>query len=122
MCGIFCLIDGLGTFRNDFVYKQFQKGKHRGPEHSQNLELGFGIKLGFHRLSINGFNNISNQPIIIDNIALICNGEIYNYKELYKDLNINPITDSNCEIIIHLYNLYGIEKTLQLLVKGLLRE
>ena len=115
MCGIFCLIDGLGTFKNDFVYNQFQKGKHRGPEHSQNLELGFGIKLGFHRLGINGLNNISNQPIIIDNIALICNGEIYNYKELYKELNITPITDSDCEVIIHLYNRYGIEKTLQLL-------
>ena len=115
MCGIFCLIDGLGIFKNNFVFNQFQKGKHRGPDNSQNLELGFGIKLGFHRLNINALDNFSDQPIIINNVALICNGEIYNYKELYKDLNIIPITSSDCEVIIHLYKAYGIEKTLQLI-------
>jgi asparagine synthase (glutamine-hydrolysing) len=109
------MIDPTGTFNSNFIYDQFQKGKHRGPEHSQKLELGFNIKLGFHRLAINGLNNLSSQPIIINNIALICNGEIYNYKELYQELNIIPTTESDCEIIIHLYNLFGIEKTLQLL-------
>ena len=115
MCGIFCMIDSTGTFNSTYIYKQFDKGKHRGPEHSQKLELGFGIKLGFHRLAINGLNNISSQPIIINNIALICNGEIYNYKELYNELNIIPVTESDCEVIIHLYLLFGIERTLQLL-------
>jgi asparagine synthase (glutamine-hydrolysing) len=109
------MIDQAGIFNSNFIYDQFQKGKHRGPEHSQKLELGFGIKLGFHRLAINGLNNKSSQPIIVDNIALICNGEIYNYKELYQELNIIPTTDSDCEVIIHLYNLFGIDKTLKLL-------
>jgi len=80
MCGIFGVIDSLGILQNDYIYKQFDKGKHRGPDYTQKLELGYGIKLGFHRLAI---NQQTIQPIIIDHIALVCNGTIYNYKLLY---------------------------------------
>ena len=73
-------------------------------------------KFGFHRLSINGLNNQSDQPLIYSDIALICNGEIYNYKQLYKYLDdVVPFSDSDCEVIIHLYLKYGIEHTLQML-------
>jgi len=118
MCGIFCIMDSMGILNNDFIYKQFQKGKYRGANTSQKLELGFGIKLGFHHLYNNINNNINNntlQPIIINNIALVCNGNILNYKELFTELNIEPVTEYDFEIIIHLYNLYGIERTLELL-------
>jgi len=71
--------------------------------------------MGFHRLAINGLNIQSNQPLNIRNISLICNGEIYNYKELYSILKVKPTTDSDCEIIIHMYLRYGIKQTLQLL-------
>ena len=41
--------------------------------------------LGFHRLAINGVDDeLSNQPFFIDGIYLICNGEIYNHKEINK--------------------------------------
>jgi len=73
------------------------------------------LMFGFHRLAINGLNEISNQPLKIGNIVLICNGEIYNYKELYQMLEIEPTTSSDCEVIIHLYKRYGIEYTLQVL-------
>ena len=46
---------------------------------------------------------------------LFGNGEIYNYKELYNFLKIKPTTDSDCEIILHLYMKFGIENTLKLL-------
>jgi len=46
---------------------------------------------------------------------LICNGEIYNYKELYKIMDVTPVTQSDCEVIIHLYKRYGIKQTLQML-------
>ena len=115
MCGIFTLINDISIFPKSFVNQQFDKGKHRGPEYSTCISLGNDVTFGFHRLAINGLNDKSNQPFIIDNIALICNGEIYNYKELFKDINITPQTDSDCEVIIHLYKLVGIEQTLALL-------
>ena len=39
--------------------------------------------LGFHRLAINGVGDEqSNQPFFIDGIYLVCNGEIYNHKQI----------------------------------------
>ena len=93
---------------------EFNKGKHRGPE-STETAIYNNLLLGFHRLAINGLDDISNQPIIINKKALICNGEIYNYKSLYNQLNIVPKTNSDCEIILHMYEKFGIKQTLNML-------
>lgn len=115
MCGIFFL---LNNTQNDkmFVFDQFLKAQHRGPEnsyfrHSDDMTT----YLGFHRLAINGINDESNQPIIKEGITLICNGEIYNHKELYRHLHSSPVTNSDCEVIIDCYKQFGIQYTLQLL-------
>jgi asparagine synthase (glutamine-hydrolysing) len=115
MCGIFCILNNVQTFQQKFIEEQFKKGRSRGPEYSKLQNICLKCSYGFHRLAINGVNPESNQPIVIKDVALVCNGEIYNYKELYQLLNIEPTTDSDCEIIIHLYNKYGIEQTLQML-------
>ena len=103
MCGIFALLNNNGLFGEDHIYKYFLKGQKRGPDNSQFMNVDATITLGFHRLAINGLDIKSNQPLCIDDIYLICNGEIYNYKELYKQLNITPKTNSDCEVIIHMY-------------------
>lgn len=116
MCGIFLLLNNE-DYDELFIVEQFMKGGDRGPEYSS-FDLLNNTKnnyIGFHRLAINGLDTISNQPIIYDHITLICNGEIYNYKQLYKKHKIVPTTNSDCEAIIHCYLLYGIEYTLQLL-------
>jgi len=114
MCGIFALLNNENTFSKGFIYNQFMKGQGRGPEFSK-LHSMQKMELGFHRLAINGLNPESNQPIVNGNITLICNGEIYNYKELYDMMNIEGETESDCEVIIHLYKKYGIDQTLQML-------
>lgn len=120
MCGVFALL--LNNNENkkldtDFVAKTFEKGKNRGPEVSNLIDCLDNnlLTFGFHRLAINGLNETSNQPLIIGGVKLICNGEIYNYKQLYKSINVTNVTDSDCEIIIHLYLKYGIEQTLTML-------
>lgn len=115
MCGIFALLNNGHTFSNEEIQNAFTKGARRGPEHSVIEQCDNKLLFGFHRLAINGLNSKSNQPITIGTYKLICNGEIYNYKELFAKINTTPITDSDCEIIIHLYKLYGIEYTLRLL-------
>jgi asparagine synthase (glutamine-hydrolysing) len=113
MCGIFAVLNS--DKKNETFYKeQFYKGIKRGPEDSKILAF-HNVLLGFHRLAINGLNENSNQPFNIKNIVLICNGEIYNYKYLYELMNVTPETNSDCEVIIHLYLKYGIEQTLQML-------
>ena len=113
MCGIFCILNGERN-NEQFYKEQFIKGVNRGPEDSKFISF-HNVFLGFHRLAINGIDKISNQPFNIKNIILICNGEIYNYKYLYDLMNIVPETNSDCEVIIHLYLKYGIEQTLQML-------
>ena len=128
MCGIFALINALNTSTISNIYSAiepfFLKGQSRGPEFSIFEPIINNVFFGFHRLAINGLDNISNQPICIkdDNINgsgtnkgiyVICNGEIYNYKTIYKMLDIVPKTNSDCESIIHLYKKYGIKYTLE---------
>jgi asparagine synthase (glutamine-hydrolysing) len=117
MCGIFALLNNNGELSSKEIETAFYEGnsKKRGPDHSSISKPNIKMVLGFHRLAINGLNAESNQPIIIDNISLICNGEIYNYRELYESMGIEPTTQSDCEVIIHLYKRYGIEQTLQML-------
>lgn len=118
MCGIFALLNSNvhSQINMDMVKEIFNRGKNRGPETSKLVSYSNQeIILGFHRLAINGLNEESNQPLILNGIELICNGEIYNYKNLYKSMKITPNTDSDCEVIIHLYVKYGIEQTLVML-------
>ena len=118
MCGIFAIIrensDNISFSKyNDIISTAFNKGQSRGPEHSVIKYINNNILFGFHRLAINGIDKISNQPISIKGVHLICNGEIYNYKNIYRMLNIKPKTNSDCESIIHLYLKYGIDYTLE---------
>lgn len=113
MCGIFAILNNSTI--NDKIEKSFNSGNGRGPEFSKLSIYKNHVTLGFHRLAINGLNNNSNQPLNVDNILLICNGEIYNYKSLYSILEITPTTQSDCEVIIHCYKKYNIEYTLELL-------
>ena len=115
MCGIFALLNNDNFFKQNFINDQFMKGQGRGPEFSKMQNYTLQCLLGFHRLAINGLNDLSNQPIVIGDVALICNGEIYNYKELYDLMEISPITQSDCEVVIHLYKRYGMKQTLQML-------
>lgn len=115
MCGIFALLNNSTTFQPKTIRNSFMVGVNRGPEESILSYKDDDVYLGFHRLAINGLNPASGQPMTFNNITLICNGEIYNYKELYSLLGIEGETDSDCEVIIHLYARFGLDYTLQLL-------
>jgi len=114
MCGIFGLLNNT-NISLETINNEFNKGRKRGPEFSKLDNSYMKMILGFHRLAINGLNNESNQPLVINNVVLICNGEIYNYKKLYQTMGVTPLTQSDCEVIIHLYIKYGIEQTLTML-------
>jgi asparagine synthase (glutamine-hydrolysing) len=133
MCGIFFIQnfinpDSLKKYKKDLlqnikIYQNdFYKISHRGPDNSlflndttQFYSKNYHMYWGFHRLAINGQTPQSNQPFFIKNCRLICNGEIYNFKSLIKEYNLeNEYTsDSDCEIIIHLYKKIGIRDMLR---------
>ncbi|MBO6632698.1 MAG: asparagine synthase (glutamine-hydrolyzing), partial [Psychroserpens sp.] len=119
MCGI-----------NGIVYKSVQSTErvnqkllemndliiHRGPDdqgdyanHTQNYSIGMGMR----RLSIIDLST-GHQPMYSDdqNICIVFNGEIYNYRSLKTDLQSKGIsfkTTSDTEVILKLYETYGAE-------------
>ena len=112
MCGIFILWGTKCCLA--YVENEFYKSSKRGPDASRFMEIK-GNYIGFHRLAINGLNEDGMQPFLKNNCYLICNGEIYNHRELYTMLNKTPRSDSDCEVILDLYQEFGIEYTCKVL-------
>lgn len=112
MCGITGIYDikSKYTLERETIASMAEAIKHRGPdETSYLLEDNFG--LGFKRLSIIDLKN-GHQPFFNhdQSIILICNGEIYNYKELRKELEEKGYpfkTNCDVECIVYLYEEYG---------------
>jgi asparagine synthase (glutamine-hydrolysing) len=83
---------------------------HRGPD-GEGVEEDANAILGHRRLSIIDLEG-GRQPLTNADrsIWLVCNGEIYNYRELRADLESHGhrfLTHSDCEVIIGLYERYG---------------
>ena len=93
----------LGSFM-----EAFRKTVSRGPDDSRVVETGGGI-LGFHRLAIMGLTPSGMQPFRLENSFVVCNGEIYGFEKLKKELSGKYTfqSDSDCEIILPMYREYG---------------
>lgn len=113
MCGIFGF---LGPWSQDILEKTTMLIQHRGPD-----DMGFYfapaldcfIGLGICRLSIIDLNT-GHQPIWNEDrtIAIIFNGEIYNYRFLRPSLEAKGhifTTRTDTEVILHGYEEYGPE-------------
>ena len=71
------------------------------------LNPGF---LGFHRLSIMGLDERGMQPFVRSSRAVVCNGEIYGFRKIKKELEAKGYRfagDSDCELLLPLYEEYG---------------
>jgi len=115
MCGIWAYLLKNGHFKKDILYKSFEMLKPRGPDRSRLITLSDkNIMLGFHRLSIMDTSTNGDQPFIIESnnrvVYTLCNGEIYNFKDLIQKYNFHPKSNSDCEIIPLIYNKYGIDQ------------
>lgn len=108
MCGIYFFKGGAFDLKE--LYRRFQQIKHRGPDRSAFRTFEYtdkeGVKgkvaLGFHRLVINGTGVEADQPITRRDVTLVCNGEIYNHRQLQPEHK-----GSDCNVIIDLYKKYG---------------
>ncbi len=86
MCGIWSLIN-LKRKNLDVakLFQDFYQLKHRGPD-SSFFETYGNVSIGFHRLAIVDSAFSSNQPFVFEapqgTVIFICNGEIYNYKDI----------------------------------------
>ncbi|MBP7784113.1 MAG: asparagine synthase (glutamine-hydrolyzing) [Aliarcobacter sp.] len=103
MCGI------IGTnFISDRFDKSLELLHHRGPDFQNSVKID-NKQFGHTRLAIIDLDEEANQPMIFDDILLVFNGEIYNYKELIHVEHLECKTKSDSEVLIRLYQKYGFD-------------
>jgi len=96
----------------DEIHKMTRLIRHRGPDDS-GYYLKKSIGLGFRRLSIIDLD-AGHQPLSNEDgtVWIVFNGEIYNHLKLRRNLLAKGHlfkTNSDTEVIVHLYEEYGID-------------
>jgi asparagine synthase (glutamine-hydrolysing) len=115
MCGIAGFVEKTPTVasrESDFalVHRMCGVIRHRGPD-DEGIHVEGGVGLGMRRLSIidlsTGHQPIHNED---ESVWIVFNGEIYNYRQLRKELEASGhqfYTSSDTETIVHAYEQWG---------------
>ena len=115
MCGIAGFIDQSFNLSKNDLTTMVEALAHRGPDSNglfiKNTEK-FNIGLGHTRLSIIDTSVLGNQPMSLDHLTIVFNGEIYNFDEIRKTLieqGESFVTNSDTEVILVAYKKWGKE-------------
>lgn len=108
MCAIFgFLSDSLSA---DTAKEFFDRTLSRGPDQSRMETAGKGL-LCFHRLAIMGLDETGMQPFHLGKDMAVCNGELYGFRRIKKELEkkYSFASESDCELILPMYREYGLD-------------
>ncbi|MBC7438555.1 MAG: asparagine synthase (glutamine-hydrolyzing) [Flavobacterium sp.] len=115
MCGINGILNLQTQKKIDerILTKMRDALEHRGPD-DKGIFLENNIGFGHRRLSILDTSSAGHQPFLSENgrFVMVFNGEIYNFKDFSSELKANGYlqkTHSDTEILIQLFQLYGLE-------------
>lgn len=112
MCGI-CGYVNLSKSSHDatILHKMVKTLHHRGPDSQGYYEdQEHQVFLGHARLSIIDISDNGRQPMFLDNLTIVLNGEVYNYGEIKKELVAKGHTfksSSDTEVVLHAYKEWG---------------
>ena len=113
MCGIWGYVARTNHLGVAQLFEAFGRVQPRGPDRSDFRQFNeiARIYLGFHRLAIMDRGVGGDQPFVLDHnghsIVVICNGEIYNHRELEQANQIQVTSGSDCEFLPHMYRIHG---------------
>ena len=113
MCGIAGIANTRGEEVDAQAIRQMsQTLVHRGPD-DEGIFVKDGVGLGMRRLSVIDVTG-GHQPVFNEDgsVAVVCNGEIYNFRDLRDELQRAGhcfCTHSDTEVIVHLYEEHGAE-------------
>lgn len=108
MCGIFGIISNKHHPDSTCI-------QHRGPDNTTTKQNDNNQTYTFYRLKINDLSDDGNQPFEDEHFIWMCNGEIYNFKQLKTKYNISCKSNSDCEVISQLYSILGIQSMCKVL-------
>ena len=124
MCGIWFYIQLKNGLNHSELLKASNEIMKRGPDRTVTKYLSFGnfeMFFSFHRLAIMDLSPLADQPFYLNDeqIILMCNGEIYGHLNLIQEYNLQDKlkSKSDCEVLIHLYSILGLEGLYDVLSK-----
>ncbi|MCT7527092.1 asparagine synthase (glutamine-hydrolyzing) [Aliarcobacter cryaerophilus] len=115
MCGISGFCDFKKKSSENILKNMTDALIHRGPDSSGYSFFEYEtyqVGLGHRRLSILDLSTQGHQPMKYKNLEIVYNGEIYNFKEIRKELeDSNYIFGSNTdtEVILKAYDKWGLK-------------
>ena len=115
MCGIAGFVDFSCKLDKEVLVNMTDTLSYRGPDDSGYLLLDKNLAfvgLGHRRLSILDLSSAGHQPMSYGNYCIVYNGEIYNFKEIRKELSgfgYNFSSDSDTEVILKAYDKWGLK-------------
>lgn len=121
MCGLwaYCVHDTFEPREYDKHVASYKSSAPRGPDRTTDVRA-LKYHYCFHRLAIHDLSVQGDQPFVFvdengTHMTYMCNGEIYNYKEILNEYRFAVTSTSDCEVIGHLmqYYNYNIHKVLQ---------
>ena len=107
MCGIV----GFNSKNSAKIDAMLDSIKHRGPDGVGKFESDL-FSMGHVRLSILDLSKNGDQPMYFENIVMVYNGEIYNFKEIRKELinyGYHFVSNTDSEVVLKAYHKWGIK-------------
>jgi len=114
MCGIAGFCDFNKKSDKKILIEMTEALHHRGPDdggYSFYEDSYANIGLGHRRLSILDLSSYGHQPMRFENLELVYNGEVYNFKEIRTELEkygYNFESESDTEVVLKAYHKWGI--------------
>src|SRR5215211_5940175 len=116
MCGIIGVVEPAAEGRKANLEKACALMRHRGPDDT-GLWSAKGVMLGLRRLAILDLSAAGHQPMLSRDgrLALVFNGEIYNHRELRRELEITyPFrSQTDSEVLLAGFAAWGWEGLLR---------
>ncbi|HRO41259.1 MAG TPA: asparagine synthase (glutamine-hydrolyzing) [Flavipsychrobacter sp.] len=109
MCGI---AGGWGNISVGKLKEGLRRLEHRGPDGEGFFsDADEQIYLGHRRLSILDTSSAGSQPFFYEGLAIVYNGEIYNFLEIRTELRAKGFTfktETDTEVILAAYRHWGV--------------
>ena len=113
MCGIVGFVDFKKSAKKLHIERMTEALFHRGPDDHGTKFLtteSCSIGLGHRRLSILDLSALGKQPMEFENLEMVYNGEVYNFKEIRTELidfGYDFVSDSDTEVLLKSYHKWG---------------
>ncbi|MBN1846263.1 MAG: asparagine synthase (glutamine-hydrolyzing) [Sedimentisphaerales bacterium] len=105
MCGI----AGFNWPDRGLIEAMNRAQRHRGPD-DEGVYLDDAVSLGHRRLSILDLSDKGHQPMAFEDLVLVYNGEIYNYRPLRTELEAKGyrfVSGTDTEVVLYAYHAWG---------------